>query len=145
VNGALPHPRRPPVGGRGGEGRVGRPSVYSQLLRFLGEVLGVADYGTVRDAAEEVLDVLKARGRPSPSIWWWGCGCGCPDLTDHDVASTGGGPDCAWVWVWTPLWMSGPHRSGETWDRHVSNTGCQCANASMRQCANVRLLVSGFD
>lgn len=60
----------------GGVGRVGRPSVYSQLLRFLGEVLGVADYGTVRDAAEEVLDVLKARGRPLPfdlvvGVWLW--------------------------------------------------------------------------
>nr|WJH19483.1 U5-200K [Euglena gracilis] len=32
---------------------------YSQLLKFLGELLGVADYHTVKDAAEDVLDILK--------------------------------------------------------------------------------------
>lgn len=34
-----------------------RPS--PQLLKFLGELLGVADYHTVKDAAEDVLDILK--------------------------------------------------------------------------------------
>jgi pre-mRNA-splicing helicase BRR2 len=32
---------------------------YSQLLKLLGEQLGVADYNTVKDAAEEALDILK--------------------------------------------------------------------------------------
>lgn len=43
--------------------------MIAQLQQFVGEVLGVSDYDTVKLTTEEVLAILKARGRPlSPNV-----------------------------------------------------------------------------